>query len=128
MSHKPSFVRRQSAYSVPIPQPCGHRLRYPRHLCSMRGRSHGGRGTPALSEPGQTRLEYGGTMRTAPSAVRVRTVFLDRDGVINVNRVDHVKSWEQFEFLPGAVEAIVELSRAGLDVFVITNHAIVNRG
>jgi D-glycero-D-manno-heptose 1,7-bisphosphate phosphatase len=57
-----------------------------------------------------------------------RAVFLDRDGVINVNRADHVKSWEEFEFLPGAVEAVVELSRAGLDVFVITNQAIVNRG
>lgn len=59
---------------------------------------------------------------------RVRTVFLDRDGVINVNRSDHVKSWEEFEFLPGAVEAIVRLSHARVRVFVITNQAIINRG
>ena len=67
-------------------------------------------------------------MRTAPGVARVGAVFLDRDGVINVNRVDHVKSWEEFAFLPGAIEAIAELTRAGLDVFVITNQAIVNRG
>jgi D-glycero-D-manno-heptose 1,7-bisphosphate phosphatase len=63
------------------------------------------------------------------SSVRtMRGVFLDRDGVINVNRSDHVKNWEEFEFLPGAVEAIVRLSNAGLAPFVITNQAIVNRG
>ncbi|HYW87487.1 MAG TPA: histidinol phosphate phosphatase, partial [Chloroflexota bacterium] len=32
-------------------------------------------------------------------------VFLDRDGVINENRDDHVKSWREFRFLPGAPEA-----------------------
>lgn len=56
------------------------------------------------------------------------TVFLDRDGVINVNRPDHVKSWGEFEFIPGSPEAIARLSRAGYRVFVITNQAIVNRG
>lgn len=55
-------------------------------------------------------------------------IFLDRDGVINENRADHVKSWAEFRFLPGAVDAVVRLSRAGLRVFVITNQAIVNRG
>ncbi|MCC7369136.1 MAG: HAD family hydrolase [Chloroflexi bacterium] len=56
------------------------------------------------------------------------TVFLDRDGVINENRPDHVKSWTEFEFLPGAPEAIARLSDAGCRVFVITNQAIINRG
>jgi D-glycero-D-manno-heptose 1,7-bisphosphate phosphatase len=64
---------------------------------------------------------------TARSAARP-AVFLDRDGVINVNRADHVKRWDEFEFLSGAIEAIVELTRAELEVFVITNQAIVNRG
>jgi len=58
----------------------------------------------------------------------VEAVFLDRDGVINENRADHVKSWSEFRFLPGACEAIARLTRAGLRVFVITNQAIVNRG
>jgi len=55
-------------------------------------------------------------------------VFLDRDGVINENRTDHVKAWEEFRFLPNALEAIARLSRAGIKVFVITNQAVVNRG
>lgn len=55
-------------------------------------------------------------------------VFLDRDGVINENRDDHVKCWGDFRFLPGAPEAVARLSRAGVRVFVVTNQAIINRG
>jgi D-glycero-D-manno-heptose 1,7-bisphosphate phosphatase len=58
----------------------------------------------------------------------MRAVFLDRDGVINENRPDHVKSWAELQFVPGAVEAIARLTRAGVPVFIITNQAIVNRG
>jgi len=58
----------------------------------------------------------------------MRAVFLDRDGVINENRADHVKSWAELRFLPGAIEAIARLARADVRVFVITNQAIVNRG
>jgi D-glycero-D-manno-heptose 1,7-bisphosphate phosphatase len=57
-----------------------------------------------------------------------RAVFLDRDGVINEHRADHVKSWADFRFLPGSAEAIGRLSRADHRVFVVTNQAIVNRG
>lgn len=55
-------------------------------------------------------------------------IFLDRDGVINRNRADHVKSWAEFEFLPGSLVALAELHRAGYQIFVITNQAIINRG
>ena len=58
----------------------------------------------------------------------MKTVFLDRDGVICQNRVDHVKSWAEFQFLPGALSAIAELTRAGCRVVVLTNQAVVNRG
>jgi D-glycero-D-manno-heptose 1,7-bisphosphate phosphatase len=58
----------------------------------------------------------------------VSAVFLDRDGVINENRSDHVRSWDEFRFLPGSLEAIARLHQAGVRVFVITNQAIVNRG
>jgi D-glycero-D-manno-heptose 1,7-bisphosphate phosphatase len=57
-----------------------------------------------------------------------RAVFVDRDGVICRNRNDHVKSWEEFVFLPGAVEAMVWLTRLDLPIVVITNQAIINRG
>lgn len=64
----------------------------------------------------------------ASSAPHVTAIFLDRDGVINENRTDHVKSWAEFRFLPGAPEAVARLSRAGLRIFVVTNQAVVNRG
>ncbi|MCX7854494.1 MAG: HAD family hydrolase [Anaerolineae bacterium] len=57
-----------------------------------------------------------------------RAVFIDRDGVICRNRKDHVKSWEEFVFLPGARDALARLSRSDFLVIVITNQAIINRG
>lgn len=59
---------------------------------------------------------------------KVGAIFLDRDGVINQNRVDHVKSWEEFEFVPGALDSIRVLTETGLPIFVVTNQASVNRG
>ncbi len=58
----------------------------------------------------------------------MKAVFVDRDGVINRNRKDHVKSWDEFVFLPGAVEGMVELTRAGLRTVILTNQAVINRG
>ncbi len=55
-------------------------------------------------------------------------IFLDRDGVINENRVDHVKCWEEFEWLPGVLSSIRRLTQSGLPIFVVTNQAIINRG
>lgn len=57
----------------------------------------------------------------------MRVAFLDRDGVINENRSDHVKSWKEFVFIPGALEAIRRLRQAGWYTIVITNQAIINR-
>ena len=58
----------------------------------------------------------------------IRAIFLDRDGVIGENRSDHVKSWEEFRFLPGVLDALRWLRVAGFHTFVVTNQAIVNRG
>jgi len=55
-------------------------------------------------------------------------IFLDRDGVINRNRTDHVKSWAEFEFLPGVLGALRQLARLEWPVVVISNQAIVGRG
>jgi histidinol-phosphate phosphatase family protein len=62
----------------------------------------------------------------APSGLP--SLFLDRDGVINRRRPDHVKSWSEFEFLPGVLEALVEVRRAGITVIVVTNQSVVGRG
>ncbi|MEO8607714.1 MAG: HAD family hydrolase [Chloroflexota bacterium] len=59
---------------------------------------------------------------------KVGAIFLDRDGVINENRADHVKSWDEFEFIPGALESIRRLTETGLPIFIVTNQAAVNRG
>jgi D-glycero-D-manno-heptose 1,7-bisphosphate phosphatase len=56
-----------------------------------------------------------------------RAIFLDRDGVICENRSDHVKSWREFRFLPGAQNSLAALSRLGLPIIVVTNQAIIGR-
>ncbi len=57
----------------------------------------------------------------------VRTVFLDRDGVLNRTRASYVKSWDEFDLLPDALDSIVALSRHGLDVIVVTNQSAIGR-
>ena len=56
-----------------------------------------------------------------------RAIFIDRDGVICRNRNDHVKNWEEFVFLPGALEALAWLARSELQIIIITNQAVINR-
>ena len=56
------------------------------------------------------------------------TIFLDRDGVINENRSDYVKSWQEFRFLAGSRDAIARLTQAGHRIIVCTNQAAVARG
>jgi D-glycero-D-manno-heptose 1,7-bisphosphate phosphatase len=53
-------------------------------------------------------------------------VFLDRDGTINVEK-NYLYRVEDWEWLPGAVEAISALNRAGFLVVVVTNQAGVAR-
>ena len=57
-----------------------------------------------------------------------RAIFLDRDGVICHNRDDYVKSWAEFDFLPGALAALARLADSDLKVVVITNQSAINRG
>jgi D-glycero-D-manno-heptose 1,7-bisphosphate phosphatase len=53
----------------------------------------------------------------------LRTVFLDRDGVINRKMPEgqYVTDWRHFELLPGVPHAIAQLNQAGLRVLVVTN-------
>ena len=57
------------------------------------------------------------------------TLFLDRDGVINVLRPhDYVKSWDEFEFTDGAIEALRMLSPLFRHIVVVTNPRGVGKG
>lgn len=56
-----------------------------------------------------------------------KVVFLDRDGVINRDSVDYIKSWQEFEFLPGSLEAIRKLTENGFSIIIITNQSAINR-
>ena len=56
-----------------------------------------------------------------------KVVFLDRDGVINRDSVDYIKTWEEFEFLPGSIEAIKLLNLNGFTAIIITNQSAINR-
>lgn len=53
----------------------------------------------------------------------LRTVFLDRDGVLNRKMPEgrYVTSWSEFHPLPGVPQAISRLNRAGLRVVVVSN-------
>jgi len=56
--------------------------------------------------------------------------FLDRDGTINVRAPahDYVRSADQFEWLPGAIEGMVRLGEAGWPLIVVSNQRGVSRG
>lgn len=56
-----------------------------------------------------------------------KVVFLDRDGVINRDSDAYIKSWAEFEFLPGSLEAIKRLTLNGFLTIVITNQSVINR-
>lgn len=59
---------------------------------------------------------------------RLKTVvFLDRDGVINRDSHNYIKTWSEFEFLPGSLEALRLLNLNGFNTILITNQSIINR-
>ena len=53
---------------------------------------------------------------------------MDRDGVINKDRPDYVKSWSEFEFLPGSLDALKLLTLNGYRIILVTNQSVINRG
>ena len=59
-----------------------------------------------------------------------KSVFLDRDGVINRYPGDHnyVNNWKEFHFIPGSIQAIKMLNASGFKLFVISNQAGVAKG
>ena len=62
-----------------------------------------------------------------PAHFRRRALFLDRDGVVNVDH-GHVGSRDRFEWVPGALDTIRHATRNGWHVFIVTNQSGVARG
>ncbi|MEJ2477702.1 MAG: D-glycero-beta-D-manno-heptose 1,7-bisphosphate 7-phosphatase [Desulfobacterales bacterium] len=57
-----------------------------------------------------------------------KVVFLDRDGVINRDSPAYIKSWAEFDFLPGSLSALRRLTAAGYTLIILSNQSAVNRG
>ena len=60
--------------------------------------------------------------------MQTKLVILDRDGTINQDRDDYVKSADEWIALPGALEAIARLNHAGWHVVVASNQSGLGRG
>jgi D-glycero-D-manno-heptose 1,7-bisphosphate phosphatase len=58
----------------------------------------------------------------------VDIVILDRDGVINRDRRDFIKSPQEWQPLPGSLEAIARFCAAGYRVAIATNQSGIGRG
>lgn len=61
-----------------------------------------------------------------PSVIKL--VILDRDGVINYDSPCYIKSPDEWQAIPGSLEAIARLSKAGYKIAVATNQSGIARG
>src|SRR5471030_1387523 len=57
-----------------------------------------------------------------------KLVILDRDGTINVDSLDYIKTADEWQALPGALDAIARLNHAGWHVVVASNQSGLGRG
>lgn len=66
--------------------------------------------------------------QAGPTGQRRPAVFLDRDGVLNENRANYVRTWEQVAILPGVLQAMQRLAASQFALVVVTNQSAVGRG
>jgi len=59
----------------------------------------------------------------ASSIIVMQAVILDRDGVINHDSPDYIKSPEEWHAIDGSLEAIARLTKAGIKVFIASNQS-----
>lgn len=64
----------------------------------------------------------------SPQPENTRFLLLDRDGILNVDRPDFVKSFEEVTFYQDALQALTFLKRSGIGVILISNQSGINRG
>lgn len=58
----------------------------------------------------------------------MKLLILDRDGTLNRSRDDYVASADEWEALPGALEAVARLNHGGWRVVIATNQSGLGRG
>jgi D-glycero-D-manno-heptose 1,7-bisphosphate phosphatase len=64
----------------------------------------------------------------APHTRQAKLIILDRDGVINYDSEQFIRSPEEWRPIPGSLEAIARLNHAGFRVVVATNQSGLGRG
>ena len=64
----------------------------------------------------------------APHTRQAKLIVLDRDGVINYDSEQFIKSPDEWRPIPGSLEAISRLNHAGFRVVVATNQSGLGRG
>ena len=64
----------------------------------------------------------------APHTRQAKLIILDRDGVINYDSEQFIKSPDEWRPIPGSLEAIARLNHAGFRVVVATNQSGLSRG
>jgi len=65
---------------------------------------------------------------SAPHTRQVKLIILDRDGVINYDSEQFIRSPHEWRPIPGSLEAIARLNHAGFRVVVATNQSGLGRG
>ncbi len=83
-------------------------------------------GTPERIDKAERDIAVGLPERLSERQPR-SAVFLDRDGSLNTE-VDHLRSPDQLQILPGVAEAIRRLNRDGRLAVVVTNQPVLARG
>lgn len=64
----------------------------------------------------------------AINKTNIELIILDRDGVINYDSKDYIKSPAELEIIPGSISAIAKLKYAGFKVAIATNQSGIGRG
>lgn len=65
---------------------------------------------------------------SSTSGSKVKVVFLDRDGVINFERKDYVKTSDEFQLIPDVMFWLKLLVDKGFKLIIITNQSMIGRG
>ena len=57
------------------------------------------------------------------------TLLLDRDGTVNVHIIgDYVRCWDDFEFIPGVLDALAKFAKHFKHIFIVTNQRGIGKG